>query len=490
MANDNKNIKELVDADDDPTEELEALVIADDGDLSDDTISQLGLQGLIAESDGPPAVVADEPTPRTLPASEPESGDRRSETAEAPEQARIAAQLSQAERELAAARHTVVERDARISALETDLMSLTDTITSLQRGLEPVQPSSEGRRSKSGNGEEPESEPAGTPGEEELAGRLAVSEAEIRRLKGQLEKTEAYADVLRHNLADLASDASASRSERGSLTAELESLGRRLADTEADLDAARALEAELKTTLNEARAAHEQEMRILRFELGEAESTSNRFETINEQLLSELVSVRNLKDRLELTLASDEQQYQARIDDYESRVAALETEIGSYRERLESKSKAISSLLEELAKTTERDEPDDAPGPRPTENKKNMNTSQDSPTAYRSKRPDDGIARLLVSRFDDRELRFPLFKDRLTIGRTSDNDIQLNAQFISRRHAVICSDGEATRIIDWDSKNGVFVNSKRITEHFLSDGDIVTVGDAEFRYEERLKQER
>jgi pSer/pThr/pTyr-binding forkhead associated (FHA) protein len=43
-------------------------------------------------------------------------------------------------------------------------------------------------------------------------------------------------------------------------------------------------------------------------------------------------------------------------------------------------------------------------------------------------------------------------------------------------------------VIDWGSKNGVFVNSKRVTEHFLENGDTVTIGTADFRYEERPKR--
>jgi hypothetical protein len=46
---------------------------------------------------------------------------------------------------------------------------------------------------------------------------------------------------------------------------------------------------------------------------------------------------------------------------------------------------------------------------------------------------------------------------------TSDNDIQLNMQYISRRHAVITSDHGQTRVIDWESKNGVFINNVEVT---------------------------
>ena len=95
----------------------------------------------------------------------------------------------------------------------------------------------------------------------------------------------------------------------------------------------------------------------------------------------------------------------------------------------------------------------------------------------------------LIGSVEGRELRFPLFKDRLTVGRTEQNDIQLNAPYISRRHAVVVTDGDRTRIVDWGSKNGVYVNARRVTEHFLHSGDIVAIGLAKFRYEERSKRE-
>jgi pSer/pThr/pTyr-binding forkhead associated (FHA) protein len=54
---------------------------------------------------------------------------------------------------------------------------------------------------------------------------------------------------------------------------------------------------------------------------------------------------------------------------------------------------------------------------------------------------------------------------------------------------VIVIEKDITRLIDWGSKNGVFVNSHRIKEHFLKNGDVVAVGTAEFRYEERQKRD-
>src|SRR5690606_30685655 len=103
-------------------------------------------------------------------------------------------------------------------------------------------------------------------------------------------------------------------------------------------------------------------------------------------------------------------------------------------------------------------------------------------------RDKERTARLLVGRLDGQEVRFPLFKNKLTIGRTAHNDIQLKAQYISRRHAVLVCDNDSTRIIDWGSKNGIYVNGIRVSEKVLKHGDRLTVGTAEFRYEELPKR--
>jgi pSer/pThr/pTyr-binding forkhead associated (FHA) protein len=53
---------------------------------------------------------------------------------------------------------------------------------------------------------------------------------------------------------------------------------------------------------------------------------------------------------------------------------------------------------------------------------------------------------------------------------------------------VIVTEDDSTRIVDWGSKNGVFVNATRIKEQILRNGDIVTIGTADFKFEERPKR--
>ena len=93
----------------------------------------------------------------------------------------------------------------------------------------------------------------------------------------------------------------------------------------------------------------------------------------------------------------------------------------------------------------------------------------------------DAAARLLVRSQDGHEVVHVLGR-KTTIGRTPDNDLQIDASFISRHHAVLLLHGTETIIEDLNSTNGVFVNSHRVSRESLNDGDLVMVGKARFRF--------
>ena len=71
---------------------------------------------------------------------------------------------------------------------------------------------------------------------------------------------------------------------------------------------------------------------------------------------------------------------------------------------------------------------------------------------------------------------------RTTIGRKSDNNLQIEADFISRHHALILVGERETVIEDLNSANGVYVNGTRVARKELREGDLVTIGKTEFRY--------
>jgi hypothetical protein len=189
-------------------------------------------------------------------------------------------------------------------------------------------------------------------------------------------------------------------------------------------------------------------------------------------------------------LNKSEESNQSKLEQLDREIRNLRQSNEDLESKLETKSEAVNYLLGELARKTRKiesigeieeviDEIDDRVSEHIDE------PTIDEPSVYER----DRVTRVLIGSIDGQELRFPLFKDRLTIGRTEQNDIQLRASYVSRRHAVIVTDGDKTRVIDWGSKNGVFVNSSRITEHFLANGDTVTIGTADFRYEERPKRD-
>jgi pSer/pThr/pTyr-binding forkhead associated (FHA) protein len=68
---------------------------------------------------------------------------------------------------------------------------------------------------------------------------------------------------------------------------------------------------------------------------------------------------------------------------------------------------------------------------------------------------------------------------KLLIGREPDCHLRPDSPLISRHHCVLLLDDYTLRIRDLASKNGTFVNSRRVgtSETILSHGDIVALGD-------------
>jgi hypothetical protein len=93
----------------------------------------------------------------------------------------------------------------------------------------------------------------------------------------------------------------------------------------------------------------------------------------------------------------------------------------------------------------------------------------------------DGATRLLIASSEGREVVHVLGR-KTSIGRTPDNDLQIEAKFISRHHAVILAGPVHTIVEDLNSTNGVQVNGRRVTRHTLKDGDTLLIGRAAYRF--------
>jgi chromosome segregation ATPase len=308
-------------------------------------------------------------------------------------------------------------------------------------------------------------------------------------LQRQFARMEAYADSLRQQSQDLIESGSLAERDIDHLSHQLDEASGKNAQLSEDLVNSNTTVDKLQSDMGDIQDRHGEEIRMLCFELGSAQDTVVETGDLNTQLASDLIDAGGLQNQLKGTLEELEEQSTARINALQKEVRKLQRTTDSYAQKLTTKSEAISVLLAELAKKNEQKESigeiedviydiDERISDRSSPNEPaEQNSSMERTT------------RVLIGTVDDQILSFPLFKARLTIGRTRDNDIQIRAGYISRRHAVIQTDDGKTRIIDWGSKNGIQVNSRKVSEHSLCHGDTVTIGDARFRYEERKKRD-
>jgi type II secretory pathway predicted ATPase ExeA len=101
------------------------------------------------------------------------------------------------------------------------------------------------------------------------------------------------------------------------------------------------------------------------------------------------------------------------------------------------------------------------------------------------------LARIVLTfdgdRVEERELR----PGRLVIGRTPDNDLQIESKYVSRHHCQIVTTRDGSVLEDLNSTNGVYVKSKRVRRHHLNDGDVIVLGRHEILYvDERAPRAR
>ncbi|MEM7501810.1 MAG: FHA domain-containing protein [Pseudomonadota bacterium] len=310
-------------------------------------------------------------------------------------------------------------------------------------------------------------------------GELAKNREQIAVLETYAARADRYADELREKLCSAFEEKSSALAHTERLSDEITVLTARLEENRASLEAAEEATEVANRTRDESVGAAHSETSQLRELLEKAEASSDDKSTTIEELEASLNESRAFKKILEDQLTSFQDESDKELNQLHDRVSTLEEELESTSRKLSSKDKAVAALLSELARKSKTIESIDEIESAIHDIDHQMSKRIDERSADKE-RP----TRLLVGKIDGQTLRFPLFKDRLTIGRTVQNDIQIRAHYISRRHAIVISDEDGTKIVDWGSKNGVFVNDKRVSEQALAAGDNVKIGTAEFIYEE------
>src|SRR6478672_3398095 len=83
----------------------------------------------------------------------------------------------------------------------------------------------------------------------------------------------------------------------------------------------------------------------------------------------------------------------------------------------------------------------------------------------------------------------PLEREEVILGRAIEADVRVNDTQVSRQHARVLAlkNEEAGRtdyvLNDLDSRNGTFLNGRRVRREVLENGDKITVGETILRFD-------
>jgi len=78
-----------------------------------------------------------------------------------------------------------------------------------------------------------------------------------------------------------------------------------------------------------------------------------------------------------------------------------------------------------------------------------------------------------------------LDQPRALVGRSEHNDLAIESRFISRHHAMFVRLGSATFLMDLNSTNGTYVNSRKISNHVMMHDDVVSLGNHSIKFAHR-----
>jgi len=329
-------------------------------------------------------------------------------------------------------------------------------------------------------------------------------DAELALLKGELAGRDVRTRELENELAERTAHAGRLEQQVSSFRARLEQSDAQLRDSRRE---GQALQTSIARLQEEATAAASRTT-SQEGALAEARERGAQLEAAlaaerqrAAQLEQELAQVRAEMEEWGGALRKAQQERNAQLDGISAvsaRVRQLEAELQAAEEsarRLEAEARYRSARLGELQKSDEqwRAAAVDAHHVA-TDNAANaeLHEAGRHVAAAAAPHPEplpDGAARLLIRSEGEREIVHVLGR-KTSIGRTPDNDVQIEAKYISRHHAVILVGPAHTIIEDLNSTNGVLVNGQRVTRQTLQDGDQVTIGRALYRFAVRRGDKR
>lgn len=93
------------------------------------------------------------------------------------------------------------------------------------------------------------------------------------------------------------------------------------------------------------------------------------------------------------------------------------------------------------------------------------------------------MAKLIIKDETDAERVHELTDDVTTIGRSSNNTIQITDKKSSRNHFRVERNGERFRVVDLGSTNGTRLNEEKVATDLLCPGDVLRIGMTTFRFD-------
>lgn len=87
---------------------------------------------------------------------------------------------------------------------------------------------------------------------------------------------------------------------------------------------------------------------------------------------------------------------------------------------------------------------------------------------------------LVISKPDGTSRNFPIVKQHTVVGRGRECDLRVPLQSVSREHCELILDQGRLKVKNLNNTGQTFVNTEKIEELALSDGDRLTVGPVEF----------
>jgi chromosome segregation ATPase len=298
---------------------------------------------------------------------------------------------------------------------------------------------------------------------DQLQGQLSVLEEKLATQNAAIEKLQSAAAAQSVSHAQQAKEIQQAEQTRAQWAAKLASVDHELTHVRTEL-------AERESSLAEARAGASQHLQ----RIAELQAEADTREEEMTVLMAHLQESRRPMESIE----GDARRLREEVAAKAAAVARLTEEAETLRATLERTRGALEER-EFLIRRLERSESNNANalGRIQTSMERLGSVTPAAP-------PTAGApewAPELVRIDGDRSISHALGR-RTRIGRAPGCELHIDSSSVSRHHALILAGTREVVIEDLNSTNGVILNGRRVTRQVLSDGDIVTIGDIQFRY--------